>query len=214
MKWKTFKCACLLMLFIINNASAQENNDSYERRLNKYQERWNKLIPRYAKLQYAGSMGLVSAGIGWNYGKKDQWETDLMIGYIPKYTTDKAKVCITLKENYIPWKLPLKNQQFSFSPLACGLYVNTVIGDDFWIKEPGKYPSSYYKFSTKIRFNICLGQQMTYQIPSAWRKRWKSVTAFYEISTNDLYLISAIGNSNLTPTDYLHLSLGLKMQWF
>lgn len=42
---------------------------------------------------------------------------------------------ITLKENYIPWSINLK-KGWSFEPLECGLYFNTVIGQDFWTKQP------------------------------------------------------------------------------
>jgi hypothetical protein len=173
----------------------------------------NKLVPDHSKLQYAGSMGLVSGGVGWNYGNKDNWETDFMIGYIPKYTTDKAKVCITLKENYIPWKKQLKNSAFFLEPLTSSIYVNTVSGEEFWTKEPDKYPNPYYKFSTKMRFNISIGQRIIYKTPAHTKTGIKSATAFYEVSSNDLYIISAIRDSHLKPTDYLHLSLGVGFRW-
>lgn len=198
------------MLMLCGTIMAQEDN-LYENPANKYEDNRNKLSPRYANFQYAGSMGLVSAGLGWNYGKRDRWETDLMVGYIPKYTTNKAKVCITLKENFVPWNLQLKNRDFYIQPLTSSFYVNTVLSDEFWMNEPEKYPSSYYTFSTKLRFNISIGQRIFYNVPAHIKLGIKSIAAFYEISTCDLYIISAIGNSNLKYTNYLHLSLGIKL---
>ena len=203
----------MFVLFIACGVKAQENSVHYETSIEKYHKRWNKLIPRYTKIQYAGSMGLVSVGVGWVHGKKEHWETDFIVGYIPKYTTNRAKVCITIKENYIPWKLQTKNQNLYIDPFTCGLYINTILGNDFWVKESGKYPSSYYNFSTKVRLNIYIGQRITYEINPNKRKHSKSVSAFYEISSNDLYIVSAFGNKYLRPTDYLHLSFGFKMQW-
>jgi hypothetical protein len=51
-------------------------------------------------------------------------------------------------------------------------------------------------------------------VPEKYRKFSKSITAFYEISTCDLYVVSAFNNSYLKPDDYLRLSFGLKFQIF
>ena len=171
------------------------------------------LMPNQTKLQYAGSMGLVSSGVGWSYGKSNNWETDIMVGYIPKYATDKAKMCITIKENFIPWKIQLRNSSFFLEPLTSGIYVNTVSGEEFWAKEPKKYPNPYYKFSTKVRFNISIGQRMMYKIPASMKTRVKFISVFYEISSNDLYIVSAFRDSYLKPAQYLHLSLGIGFRW-
>jgi hypothetical protein len=205
MKWFIFSILLLLSSF----AAAQDNPDFYSTHVQKVEEKWSRLIPKYAKVQYAGSMGLVSAGVGWNYGKNKQWETDFMIGLIPKYTTDAIKLCLTLKQNFTPWYMQLTKSNFYIEPLSAGFYFNSVLHDDFWAKEPKKYPYSYYGFSTKIRMNICIGQRITYEVPVNMRKHLKSISAFYEISTTDFYL-STYTNSYLKPTDYLNLSFGLK----
>ena len=197
--------------FVIN-LYAQETK--YERRIKKYQTNWENVIPTHMKIQFAGSMGFLSIGTGWDYGKRDQWETDIMIGFIPKYSTSRTKITFTLKQNYLPWKVPLGNKGFSFEPLACGLYVNTVSGDQFWKTDPDRYPKGYYNISTKIRFHVFLGERITFKIPPEKRFGTKAVTFFYEISTCDLYIVSAVQNSYLKPTDYLALSFGLKLQLF
>ena len=212
MKSFIFNVILVFLALSANNISAQDNQDSHELRTQKTIEKWNRLMPKYEKIQYAGSMGLVSAGIGRYYGKREQWETDLMIGYIPKYTTNAIKMCVSYKENFYPWKKQLKNSDFYFEPFSFGFYINSVLDDEFWVHNPDKYPSSYYTFSTKIRFNICVGQRITYEIPVNKRIYAKSVSAFYEISTSDLYLVSALGNSHMKPTDYLRLSLGVRIQ--
>lgn len=218
MKWWTFKFLLLYILCqsITVSALSQTNdsvlvNSKYEKRVERYYSFWNKLIPSYSKIQYAGSMGVVSIGPGWDYGKNNQWETDLMLGIIPKYSTNKTKVTLTLKQNFIPWNVHLGGKGFSLDPLACGLYLNTVFGHEFWTKEPGRYPKGYYGFSTRLRFNIYLGQRVTYQIPPQKRSFIKAISAYYEVSSSDLYIISAATNSYLKPKDYLHLSLGVKL---
>ena len=210
MKLSSFKRLLLSILIVFLSCGAIIARDGYEKRIDRYTNRWSKLIPTYEKLQFAGSMGLMSFGVGWDYGKNNQWETDVFLGFVPKYYTDKFKVTFTLKENYIPWNVKLGNGGFSMDPLTTGLYVNTVFGGDFWASEPDKYPSRYYNFSTKIRFNVFLGQRFTYNIPQEKRFFVKAVTFYYELSSCDLYIVSAFNNKYLKPDDYLGLSFGLK----
>ena len=120
---------------------------------------------------------------------------------------------MTLKQNYIPWSIWL-GKDFSLEPLTTGIYFNTVFSDDFWTSEPERYPRGYYGFSTRIRTHIFLGQRVRFDVPEKYRKFSKSITAFYEISTCDLYVVSAFNNSYLKPDDYLRLSFGLKFQIF
>lgn len=188
------------------------HNSKYDRRIHRYRRGWEALIPTHVKLQYAGNMGMFSVGPGWDYGKRNQWETDLYIGFLPKFQSHENKLTMTLKQNYIPWSLRIKESAFSAEPLTCGLYVNTVFGDEFWVSEPARYPKGYYGFSSKIRFHIFLGQRLTFDIDRKRRFMAKQVTVFYEISTCDLYLISAVTNKYLKPRDYLSLSFGVKMQ--
>lgn len=218
MKWLISKKIYILIILLSGSftfINAEDKGETrYDKNIIKYKAKWENLIPSYSKFQYAGSMGLVSIGPGWDYGKNDQWETDLMIGIVPAYSTNETKLTLTLKQNFIPWKINLKKSNFSIDPLACGIYVNSIFGDNFWSREPDKYPNKYYKFSTKLRFHVYIGQRFTYNIPSEKRRNNKSITAFYEISSSELYLMSAFTNSYLKPTDYLHLSLGVKFQIF
>jgi hypothetical protein len=191
---------------------SQAKTTRYDKRIHRFRRHWERIIPTHSKIQYAGNMGLLSLGPGWDYGKHNQWETDLLFGFIPKYSSKKAKITMTLKQNYMPWSIHI-GKGFSTEPLACGLYLNTVFGDQFWVNEPDRYPKGYYGFSSKIRIHVYLGQRLTYDIAPKYRFLAKSVTFFYEISTCDLYLISAVNNSYLRPRDYLSLSFGVKFQW-
>ena len=220
MNWSTFKyalCAGLMLLLFSPGSFAQQDSivkpNKYDKRIHRYRGHWEKLIPTHTKVQFAGNMGLLSFGTGWDYGKKNQWETDVFLGFIPKYDSKRTKVTMTLKQNYMPWSLNL-GRGFSTEPLTCGIYFNTVFGNEFWVHEPDRYPKGYYGFSSKIRSHIFLGQRLTYDIDPQRRYTAKSITVFYELSTCDLYLISAATNSYLRPRDYLSLSFGLKLQLF
>lgn len=177
---------------------------------------WSALIPSHTKLQLAGGTGTVSAGIGWTYGRHDQWETDLMAGYLPKYSSDKNRATITFKQSYIPWHIALGNngiwKRLSFSPLRCGLYANAILGSGFWTKEPDIYPNKYYKFSTRWRFHIFIGEQFTLHL-NGKKSRPNNISFYYELHTYDLMAISAFTNRELDFTDFVKLSLGVKYRF-
>lgn len=201
----------------------QQSNDSnlristakpraYDNRIHRYRRYWGNLIPTQLIIQNAGNMGLVSAGLGWDYGGHQQWETHLLVGFIPKYESPRAKFTFTLKQTYIPWSVGV-GHDLSFEPLTCGLYINTVAGHEFWKEQPHRYPDKYYAFlSTRFRLNVFLGQRLTKVIPDNSRKFVKSITAFYEVSTCDLYIRSAFIDDKVKISDIVGLSLGIKLQ--
>lgn len=190
----------------------------YEQRLAKRQKFHESLTPDFIRIQYAGSVGLINAGIGWKHNK---WETDVMFGYIPRYHTEHRKATFTIRESYVPFTCWLAGNEssgkgvYSFHPLSCGMFINSVLSSDFWAKEPSRYPNGgdYYRFSSKIRFHVFVGQRYTYHIPRHRRFLAKSVSCVWELSTCDLYLISKITNERLPIEDILSLSLGLKFDF-
>jgi len=91
--------------------------------------------------------------------------------------------------------------------------INTVFGSEFWSRQPGRYPDKYYEFlSTKARLNVFVGQRVGAIVPKSRRKLVKSVTAFYEVSTCDLYIRSLIQGNGIRFWNILSLSFGLKFQ--
>lgn len=184
----------------------------YQRKLERYHRRWNALIPRQGFLQYAGNMGAVSLGVGWDYGRHKQWETVWMFGFLPKCGSAGAKGTMTVKENYIPFHTDL-GKDWQLEPLTASLYLNTIFGRTFWSSLPSRYPRGYYKMSTRVRANIALGQRITKWIDEESFLGVRGLTFFYEITTCDLYLVTKIKNSTLPWHDILSLSLGIKLQF-
>ncbi len=210
MKWWIFKGINLIVIGCIMGVSVCAQ-DRHEQMIERYKRGWNKLIPRYNKIQFAGSMGLLSLGVGWDYGKKKQWETDLFLGYLPKFAGKEGHMTITLKENYIPWKINLPKNRWVLEPFTASLYINKIWGDEFWTKEPDKYPTKYYNVATNLRFNLAFGQRIQFNFKPFGLSR--HIDFFYEFGTNDLYIISYFTNKYLHLGDIFNLSLGLKFQF-
>lgn len=225
MKWNRFIISICLMLtsasVMADSIYVEKRSESkYDKRIHRYRKNWASLIPTQFIVQNAGNMGILSAGIGWDYGKRKQWETDLLFGYIPKHQSTRGKLTMTLKENYIPWSINLsprannqKTESVSIEPLQMSVYMNTVYGHEFWKSQPHRYPDKYYDFmSTKFRLNIAIGQRLTLQIPQNKRRSSKSISLFYEVSSCDLYIRSKFLDHTVPLKDILGLSIGVKLQ--
>jgi hypothetical protein len=194
--------------------SIRKASTLYERRVRRFYNFWMHLIPSQIKVQYAGSIGMVSAGAGWHYGRdRRTWETDLYLGYLPKDYTRTARTTMTLKQSYIPFRLHLKGD-FYAEPLTCGMFLNAIFGEECWGAQPSKYPRRYYGFSTKFRTNIFIGQRLRLNIPSEHRRSSNAISLYYELSTNDLYVLSYVTNKYLSLWDILSLGFGVKLDLF
>lgn len=210
--WLNIKHLAVAILLLVTFSSFANENDSiqvwqWDKRRNWSYDGWERVKPKNVMSQYAGGMGFLSFGVGWEYGNS-HWNSDFLIGFLPKAYSDEFHLTFTAKQTYTPWRWYFR-PQFSYEPLTCGLYVNTISGEEFWQKEPGRYPNSYYNFSSKVRFTIFLGQSITFYPRS---DRWRAFSFFYELSTNELYLVSKIPNSTLKWGDILRLSFGVRLQ--
>lgn len=181
-----------------------------DRRIHRGYEGWERLIPTHVKVQYAGGMGLMSAGAGWDYGRRCRWETEIMAGFLPKAYSDRTHATLTVRQNYIPWSVSLSDR-IALEPLSCGIYVNMISGEDYWVREPNRYPGDiYYGFTSRLRSYVYVGQRLTYlrQGESALR----AITLYYELAANDLDIIAKCGNRSLSLQDILYFSFGVKLQ--
>ena len=135
MKWSIFKLLLAGGMAGMTLLPLCAQNDSIapavkERRWDKrehlrYDERWERLKPTHLKWQYAGGMGLNSVGVGWDYGRRCQWETDCQVGFLPAKYAEKFRLTFTVKQNYIPWSICFK-EHWMAEPFYCGLYITTI----------------------------------------------------------------------------------------
>lgn len=184
----------------------------YEKMMTRRMERWQRLIPTHYKGQFAGSIGLVSVGMGWTYGKKDRWETDVMLGFLPKFESEHGKVVLTLKESYLPWRLRIRESAWVVQPLSCSLFLSSVLSDEFWTREPSRYPKGYYGFSTRIRVNLSLGQRIMFDLPDAAKRWMQEISLYYELGACDTDLCTFFGDRSIKIKQILSLAIGMKVR--
>lgn len=204
-----------LLMLIPVQAMAQSDTVSFNRydaRVERWKQHHEAMIPKYFKVQFAGSIGMFSAGLGWDYGKNRRWETDVLVGFVPRLESNRAKLTFTARECFVPWDFPIGDSWVSFSPLRATLGMNAIIGHEFWPSNPQRYPEGYYFFSTKFHMIAGFGQQWNLNIDYDRRGPWKSIGLYYNLTTNDKYVLSGVNNSEIKFFDVFRLDIGLKMQ--
>ena len=178
-----------------------------------------RFTPNVAVVQYAGNIGMFSVGVGWEYGK-EKWLTEVLLGYVPHYHHTQSLNTLTLRQYYSPWNINipiplLKKGQLKLTPLTVGVRANIVLFDgDFWTDEPrSHYGGSYYRFSTRVRFSFTTGHRLTYEFPEDWKRWGEGVEMYYEFSSNELGIISAIPNRHIHFKDILTLGVGARWKF-
>lgn len=221
MMWKNafFKSLRAVVLAAAVSATAQAlavtvetdsvKKSKYEQRLTRGKEFWQRLAPNLYSIQFAGGTGMFSAGIGWDYGSSDQWETHLTVGFLPRRYGNPIYWTATLKENYMPWRLNLGRSPLELRPLCVTLGLNSILHGDFWTSEPDRYPGGYYGFSSRIRFFLGVGQRLTLNIPYERRRLGRQLSVYYEVSTCDLYVRQKILSGSIPLKDIITIGIGV-----
>lgn len=191
----------LILLILAQGAMAQVEQET--------EKLW--FVPDYAKLQYAGAIGFLSAGAGYNQfdGKM---ETELMLGFLPKSIGGDNLTTLTLRTQFLPWIVNLKADKYDFLPLYGGAYASHTFGDQFYIFTPERYPRWYYGWPTALRVGIFAGSRLRINLPEM--DKISSVDFFYEIGSYDLKLVSFIQNLDaISLLDVINIAAGIKIEF-
>lgn len=206
MRFRNFNlCFCILLALVAALPHVQAQNTKH---IEKIESKWMSLMPNIGVMQYAGNIGFMSAGIGWDYGKNNRWETHLLLGYLPHFTFDDDAATITLREQFMPCQYR-RSELFSVNPLTLSTSLNAVLNNEFWFTEP--INNNYYRVSTKVRFHLGVGSRINWYVPYEKRRRYSRISLYYELSTYDLALISYVRTSHQPLVDILSLGIGLNV---
>lgn len=161
-------------------------------------------IPDYAYGQYAGSIGFASAGIGYDvFGKH---RLSLHYGYVPAHRGGPLNI-IASKLIFSTYDIRLGNS-LTFHPIDAGLMVTYHVEDQFNSRWPQhRYPDGYYWWRPAWRPHLLTQTSITLYPEMGW---FKSVAAYIEFNTNELYLISFLKNMrSLSITDIVKVGVGV-----
>jgi hypothetical protein len=191
------RCSILfgLTFFLATISPAQETKS----------RKW--FVPDYLAAQYAGSIGFASAGAGYSIFH-NKANVDLLIGVVPRFTGSEPLETATIKFTGSIIRVPL-NDKVTLTPLTAGVYFTYTFGKEFSHDLPGWYPDGYYWWSEAVRVNVFIGGNVT---ATSNRSRGpRKVSAYYEIGTNEIKLVSLIQNHDtLNFWKILHAGVGVR----
>lgn len=188
----------LFTILFLLNFSVSDAQDSSQK---------NRALPDHVKLQFAGSIGFLSLGAGYETRNKN-WDFDLFYGYVPESIGGVEIHTLTAKTTFSPIK-PLTTGSIAIRPLSVGAFVAYTFGEQYFLFNPEKYPLSYYDYPTALHIGAFLGGRISKE--SKKKSMFSNVGLYYEVGTNDREFISYIHNKNsIKFTDIINIGIGLR----
>ncbi len=168
----------------------------------------NQLIPDFATLQYAGSIGYLSAGAGYDvFESKARFSTHF--GVVPVRTGGQLNV-VSIKFFYKPITLTVWNR-VRMNPIDIGIMASYHYGNKFETHGlEGEYPKGYYWWHPAFRTHLAIENSVTYEFKKG--HRFTSITGYIEFNTNELYFISFIRNMRIVSLwDVIKIGTGARL---
>src|SRR5678815_5088279 len=119
-------CLFFFITIVSTNLQAQDSHTTNTDR------KW--YLPDHAVAQFAGNIGLVSAGIGYSY-LNDKVQTDILYGYLPSFEAETSVHILTAKNAYHPFMVDLGNS-YLLEPLRLGVGISYSAGSQFFTSLP------------------------------------------------------------------------------
>lgn len=170
----------------------------------------HKGAPDFLALQYAGSIGYVSAGIGYDIIKSHA-RASVHFGTVPENQGGPLNIFCG-KFFYKPWNINL-SRRTSFHPADVGLMVSYHTGEDFKQSVPDYFSGkNYYWWHTSMRLHLATETSISIQLdPNRFFER---LTTYIELNVNDLYLVTYFSNAaSLDPGDLVKAGIGARFNF-
>jgi len=198
-KLNKYSFILIVLLFLGLNTIGQESSHANHRKFESF-------IPDYAKLQFAGGIGFLSAGFGYTFFKQ-KLDITFFYGYVPKSFTVDDLHSISLQSTFKFFSIKTK-YHIEILPLNIGWFAHHTFGSEYWVKLPDNYPKGYYWWSPGRNAGVFIGGEIKTRFLG--NKTPASGTAFYvRVGSRGLYLASKFGNSSIPFTDILELGFGI-----
>jgi hypothetical protein len=174
------------------------------------QQRKHWTSPDHLTLQFAGSIGYLSGGVGYNIFKGNA-RTSFHFGHVPKSVGGPLNI-FAGKLIFVPRSYKL-SERTTVNPFDAGIMVSYHLGDDFRSTWPEhRYPEHYYWWQTSFRLHLNLESSITLKLNE--HTTFKAITGYLELNTNDLYLVSIFQNHRaLTVLDITKLGCGARFHF-
>ncbi|RAK63164.1 hypothetical protein [Hymenobacter edaphi] len=166
--------------------------------------------PHHLLLQTAAGQGLITAGVGYTT-LRGRVDIDVLAGYVPSRYSITPMGIFTGKAGYSPWTLPVAQGRWQVRPFTVGALVSHTASQGLNNSRDGKYEKGYYWWSSRTRIGGFVGGKVSRVIGRTRYGHPRTLGAYYELGTNDLYLSSIFTNlGGLGVHEILTLGFGVK----
>lgn len=166
--------------------------------------------PDHLIVQYAGSIGYFSGGVGYNVFK-GKARASLHYGHVPKAVGGPLNIFAT-KLLFVPRRYQV-SERVVINPFDAGLMISYHLGETFMSRWPEhQYPENYYWWMTSFRFHLNLESSVTLKVRE--HTAFKAITGYVELNANELYLVSLFQNRrSLSVFDVVMLGAGARFHF-
>lgn len=162
-------------------------------------DKFSPLLPDHLQLQFAGAIGFLSAGVGYET-KNHRFQGEFFYGYVPESLGGVEIHSATAKLTWVAISRQLR-PDLRIDWLTTGVLINYVFGKQYFLFDPDRYPFNYYGFPTAAHVGVSVGG-------AAYYRRFG---LYYELGTTDRYVMSYIRNSrSIFFTDLFNAGFGIK----
>jgi hypothetical protein len=168
------------------------------------------IAPDFAVVQYAGSIGYISAGLGYDLFQ-NRGRASVHFGSVPRSEGGPLNI-MALKVIGEPWTIAV-TERTTINPLDVGLMVSYHMGDDFKTNVPDLLAKrNYYWWHTNLRVHLITETSVTVKMDRG--RFFRKITGYIELNSNDLYMVSYASNaSTLKLYELVKAGVGVRLNF-
>lgn len=184
-------CFTILSILLLHVVSSAQNNAL------------KAIVPDHVRLQYAGNMGVLSAGVGYNF-VNDRLQVSLMDGFVPASIAGNNINTIALKSSYDVVQLQLARK--TLAPYAGLATMFETSGNGVYKSLPARYIDRKYYQMSAFHVAVFVGGKLA--LPVGTRQDQK-LELYAETGTLDSYIYYYCRNEILNFTDMFSMAVGI-----
>jgi len=156
------------------------------------------ILPHHAKLQYAGSIGFLSVGVGYEFAGK-KLHTDVYYGYVPESIGGINIHSVTGKLTWLP--VSVERNNYTLHLLTTGFLANYAFGKQYDFSQEA---FEYYGFPTAAHIGLFVGGGLTRN----------KLGLYYELGSTDRDIVSFVNNvKGIRFHEIIHIGIGAKWKF-
>jgi len=158
----------------------------------------------YFKTQYAGNLGLVSAGIGKEFS--NVFSMDLSYGYLPKFINGARVHTFSVKTAFLIKKFTLSGIH---PAIHLGASINYAITQNTFLRYPAYYPEGYYLPNA---LHLSPFARVGVGVPRK-DKKFNKISIYSEIGTIEYEIYNAIRDKGVKFYDIWNICFGVSFHF-